>query len=51
VPSDSRASLRLECWGAHRKSALLSKIAKTPVEIVTPDGTILSSTDTDKNVE
>jgi exopolyphosphatase / guanosine-5'-triphosphate,3'-diphosphate pyrophosphatase len=51
VPSDSRASLRLECWGAHRKSALLAKITKTPVEIVTPDGTILSSNDTDKNVE
>jgi exopolyphosphatase/guanosine-5'-triphosphate,3'-diphosphate pyrophosphatase len=51
VPSDPRASLRLECWGAHRKSALLARVAKTPVEIVTPDGTILSSDDTDKNVE
>lgn len=51
VPSDARASLRLECWGANRKSALLARVAKTPVEIVTPDGTILSSNDTDKNVE
>lgn len=51
IPSDARASLRLECWGAHRKSALLAKIARTPVEIVTPDGTVLSSDDTDKNVE
>src|SRR5690348_4107359 len=51
VPSDARASLRLECWGAHRKSALLARVAKTAVEIVTPDGTILSSDDTDKNVE
>lgn len=51
VPSDARASLRLECWGAHRKSALLASVAKTPVEIMTPDGTILSSNDTDKNVE
>lgn len=51
VPSDTRASLRLECWGAHRKSALLARITKTPVEIVTPDGTILSSNDTEKNAE
>ena len=51
IPSDSRASLRLECWGAHRKSALLARLARIPVEIVTPDGTVLSSEDTDKNVE
>ena len=51
VPSDPRLSLRLECWGAHRKSALLAGIAGVPVEIVTPDGTVLSSHDTEKNAE
>jgi exopolyphosphatase/guanosine-5'-triphosphate,3'-diphosphate pyrophosphatase len=51
VASDSRASLRLECWGAHRKSALLAKVAGIPVEIVAPDGTVLSSHDTEKNAE
>lgn len=51
VASDSRASLRLECWGAHRKSALLAKVAGVPVEIVAPDGTVLSSHDTEKNAE
>lgn len=51
VASDSRASLRLECWGGHRKSALLAKVAGVPVEIVAPDGTVLSSEDTQKNAE
>jgi len=51
VASDARASLRLECWGAHRKSALLAKLAGVPVEIVAPDGTVLSSEDTEKNAE
>src|SRR5206468_11518321 len=49
--SDARASLRLECWGAHRKSALLAKVAGVPVEIVAPDGTVLSSRDTQNNAE
>ena len=49
--SDPRASLRLECWGAHRKSALLARLAGVPVEIVAPDGSVLSSDDTDSNAE
>ena len=49
--SDPRASLRLECWGAHRKSALLAKLAGVPVEIVAPDGSVFSSDDTDSNAE
>jgi exopolyphosphatase/guanosine-5'-triphosphate,3'-diphosphate pyrophosphatase len=36
-------ALRLELWGAHRKSQLLSKLAKVPVEIVAADGAVLSS--------
>jgi exopolyphosphatase/guanosine-5'-triphosphate,3'-diphosphate pyrophosphatase len=44
--SDARASLRLECWGAHRKSALLARVAGVPVEVIAPDGTVLSSEQT-----
>ena len=51
VAGDHRAALRLECWGAHRKSALLAKLARVPVEIVAPDGSVLSSHDTVTNAE
>jgi exopolyphosphatase/guanosine-5'-triphosphate,3'-diphosphate pyrophosphatase len=37
VPA-SGASIRLELWGASKKSGLLSEIAHVPVEIVAPDG-------------
>jgi exopolyphosphatase/guanosine-5'-triphosphate,3'-diphosphate pyrophosphatase len=37
--------LRLELWGAHRKSGLLAELAGVPVEIVAEDGSVLSSTD------
>jgi exopolyphosphatase/guanosine-5'-triphosphate,3'-diphosphate pyrophosphatase len=43
VASDRRANMRLEMWGANRKSALLAKVAGIPVEIVAPDGQVLSS--------
>ena len=43
VPSGRHASMRLEMWGANRKSALLAKVAGLPVEIVAPDGKVLSS--------
>ncbi len=43
VPSREDAPLRLEMWGAHRKSELLARVAKRPVEIVAPDGKVLSS--------
>ena len=43
IASRERDSLRLECWGAHRKSALLAEVVEAPVEIVAPDGTVLSS--------
>ena len=43
VPIRDDAPLRLECWGAHRKSGLLADVIGRPVEIVTPDGTALSS--------
>jgi exopolyphosphatase/guanosine-5'-triphosphate,3'-diphosphate pyrophosphatase len=38
-----RGAMRLEMWGAHRKSGLLAKVAGTAVEIVAPDGHALSS--------
>jgi hypothetical protein len=37
--------MRLEMWGANRKSELLAKIAGIPVEVVAPDGRALSSDD------
>lgn len=43
VPARADAPMRLEIWGAHRKSALLAKVVGRPVEIVGPDGSVLSS--------
>jgi exopolyphosphatase/guanosine-5'-triphosphate,3'-diphosphate pyrophosphatase len=37
--------IRLDVWGAHRKSHLLAELAGVPVEIVGPDGMVLSSDD------
>lgn len=44
VPAREDASLRLECWGAHRKSKLLARVVGRPVEIVS-GRTVLSSAD------
>ncbi|HEY7394013.1 MAG TPA: Ppx/GppA phosphatase family protein [Gemmatimonadaceae bacterium] len=43
VAANARASMRLEMWGANRKSGLLAKLAGVPVEIVGPDGRVMSS--------
>ncbi|MEO8623329.1 MAG: Ppx/GppA phosphatase family protein [bacterium] len=45
VPARGASPLRLELWGAHRKSQLLAAIAGVPVEIVGPNGAVLSSDD------
>lgn len=45
VPSRQNNNLRLELWGASRKSNLLSEVAGLPVEIVAPDGTVLTYED------
>jgi exopolyphosphatase/guanosine-5'-triphosphate,3'-diphosphate pyrophosphatase len=45
VPVTGAGSIRLDVWGAHRKSELLAEIAGVPVEIVAPDGTVFSSDD------
>jgi len=42
VPADG-ASIRLELWGASKKSDLLSEIAGAPVEIVAPGGEAFSA--------
>jgi exopolyphosphatase/guanosine-5'-triphosphate,3'-diphosphate pyrophosphatase len=43
VPANQRSGMRLEMWGANRKSELLATVAGLPVEIVAPDGRVLSS--------
>jgi exopolyphosphatase/guanosine-5'-triphosphate,3'-diphosphate pyrophosphatase len=43
VPTSARSMMRLEMWGANRKSGLLAEMAGVPVEIVGPDGRVLSS--------
>jgi exopolyphosphatase/guanosine-5'-triphosphate,3'-diphosphate pyrophosphatase len=41
-------SLRLDLWGASRKSELLAKVAHVPVEIVAPDGTVVTPEEADE---
>ncbi len=43
VPKAGAGSIRLDVWGAHRKSELLAEMSGLPVEIVAPDGTVFSS--------
>jgi exopolyphosphatase/guanosine-5'-triphosphate,3'-diphosphate pyrophosphatase len=43
LPARAGAPLRLELWSAHRASAFLAKVVGKPVEIVAPDGSVLSS--------
>jgi len=45
VPARPNATLRLELWGAARKSQLLSEVAGVPVEIVAPDGSVMTYDD------
>ena len=41
VPRNASRTIRLELWGASRKSALLAEVAGVPVEIVSPDGRVV----------
>jgi exopolyphosphatase/guanosine-5'-triphosphate,3'-diphosphate pyrophosphatase len=50
-PAEGATQLRLELWGAHRKSQLLAEVAGVPVEIVAEDGSVLSSTDVENGGE
>jgi exopolyphosphatase/guanosine-5'-triphosphate,3'-diphosphate pyrophosphatase len=45
VPVPKAKSLRLELWGASRKSALLEEMAGVPVEIVGLDGKVVTPTE------
>ena len=45
VSARQNANLRLELWGASRKSQLLSEVAGVPVEIVAPDGSVMTYDD------
>jgi len=45
VPAPDASSLRLELWGASRKSGLLAELAGLPVEVVGPDGEVFTATD------
>ena len=47
VAAKGAAPLRLELWGAHRKSQLLAEMVGVPVEIVAATGAVLSSNDAD----
>jgi exopolyphosphatase/guanosine-5'-triphosphate,3'-diphosphate pyrophosphatase len=47
IARDPSATLRLELWGAGRKSDLLAGLAGVPVEIVGPAGEIFRDTDRD----
>lgn len=40
VPARRGESLRLELWGAHRKSELLAELLDLPLELMSPDGTV-----------
>jgi exopolyphosphatase/guanosine-5'-triphosphate,3'-diphosphate pyrophosphatase len=41
VPRRANDAMRLDLWGASRKSALLAELAGVPVEVVGPDGAVL----------
>jgi len=45
VPNPRGMSIRLDLWGAARKSGLLSRVADATVEIVAPDGSVLTYDD------
>lgn len=45
VPDGRAHSVRLELWGASRKSGLLARLAQRPVEIVGPDGKVFAAND------
>ena len=45
VPRRHTLNLRLDLWGAARKSNLLSELAEVPVEIVGPDGSVMTYDD------
>ncbi|MGV3707682.1 MAG: HD domain-containing protein [Gemmatimonas sp.] len=45
--AEGATTVRLECWGASRKRALLEEVLGRPIEIVAPDGTVVSYDDSE----
>jgi exopolyphosphatase/guanosine-5'-triphosphate,3'-diphosphate pyrophosphatase len=45
APHPKAKSIRLELWGATRKSGLLARIAQRPVEVVGPDRKVVAPTE------
>jgi exopolyphosphatase / guanosine-5'-triphosphate,3'-diphosphate pyrophosphatase len=43
VPRRANDPMRLELWGAARKASLLEEVARVPIEVVAPDGTVVQS--------
>ncbi|MHB1298572.1 MAG: hypothetical protein ACYC0B_08610, partial [Gemmatimonadaceae bacterium] len=41
VSRRAKGNMRLELWGASRKSALLADVAGVPVEVVSPTGVVI----------
>jgi exopolyphosphatase / guanosine-5'-triphosphate,3'-diphosphate pyrophosphatase len=46
-PAEGATSVRLECWGAGRKRALLEETLGKRVEILGPDGDVVDIDDGD----
>ncbi len=42
IEADGATGVRLECWGGARKRALLEHVLGRSIEIVAPDGTVIS---------
>jgi exopolyphosphatase/guanosine-5'-triphosphate,3'-diphosphate pyrophosphatase len=51
VPRRANDAMRLDLWGASRKSGLLSEMAGVPVEVVAPDGQVFVEEDGDAGGE
>jgi exopolyphosphatase / guanosine-5'-triphosphate,3'-diphosphate pyrophosphatase len=51
TPATNAGTIRLELWGAHRKSQPLADLAGVPVVIVGPDRSVLSSEDVNADDE
>jgi exopolyphosphatase/guanosine-5'-triphosphate,3'-diphosphate pyrophosphatase len=51
VPSPKASNIRLELWGASKKSGLLSAVAGVPVEIVAPGGATFTSDGDDSRAD
>jgi exopolyphosphatase/guanosine-5'-triphosphate,3'-diphosphate pyrophosphatase len=47
TPAEGAPSVRLECWGGSRKRGLLEAVLGRPVEIVAPDGSLVTADDGD----